>query len=125
MGKQAGAVPDQLRPRLEQMARELGREIYPDGLPRGTKFSELEDIAGNLGDEIARQLIQSQVLEQAEDWPDDELGQCPACGGPARKAPDQPRVLTTTRGDLTWTERIANCPQCRRAFSPSEPVIGP
>jgi hypothetical protein len=61
---------------------------------------------------------------QAEEWPEDELGECPSCGGAARKAPDQPRVLTTTRGDVTWKERVANCPHCRRAFFPSEPVVG-
>ena len=33
-------------------------ELYPRGLPRGTKFSELEAVAGALGDEIARQLIE-------------------------------------------------------------------
>ena len=74
--------------------------FIPDGLPRGTKFSELETVAGALGDEMARQLIEINVQEQADDWPEDELGECPVCGGAARKAPDQPRVLTTTRGDV-------------------------
>ena len=124
MSKDTSAVRDQLRPRLGQIARELGREIYPDGLPRGTRFSELEAIAGELGDEIARQLIESHIRGQAEDWPDDELGECPSCGGVARKAPDQPRVLTTTRGDVAWKQRVANCPRCRRAFFPSGPGVG-
>ena len=113
MGKPAGVIRDELRARLGQMARELGREVYPDGLPRGTRFSELEAIAGDLGDEIARQLIETHLGGQAEQWPDNHLGECPSCGGPARKAPDQPRVLTTTRGDVTWRERVANCPRCR------------
>jgi hypothetical protein len=125
MGKDAVSIRNQLQPRLAQMARELGREVYPDGLPRGTKFSELEDIAGALGDEIARHLIEANVAEQADGWPEQELGECPLCGGPARKAPDEPRVLKTTRGDVAWTERIGNCPRCRRAFFPSEPGAGP
>ena len=125
MGKDAAAIRDELRIRLGQMARELGREIYPDGLPRDTKFSELETVAGTLGDEIARQLIETQVRGQAEDWPEPELGECPVCGGPARKAPDEPRVITTTRGDVTWRERVANCPRCRRAFFPSGPDARP
>jgi hypothetical protein len=125
MGKDADAVRDELRPRLGQMAREIGREVYPDGLPRETKFSELEALAGVLGDEIARQIIETYVRGQAEDWPEDELGECPTCGGPARKAPDEPRVLTTTRGDVAWKQRVGNCPRCRRAFFPSGPGAGP
>jgi hypothetical protein len=49
--------------RLGQMARDLATELYPGGLPRGTKFSELETIAGALGDEIARQLIEIDVQD--------------------------------------------------------------
>lgn len=125
MGKDAAAVRGEFQVRLGQMARELGRELYPDGLPRGTKFSDLETLAGALGDEMARQFIETHVRGQAEDWPEDELGECPACGGPARKAPDQPRVLTTTRGDVAWKQRVANCPRCRRAFFPSGSSVGP
>jgi hypothetical protein len=67
MGKDAAVIRAQLQPRLAQMARELGREVYPDGLPRGTKFSELETVAGVLADEIARQLIEANVSQQAQD----------------------------------------------------------
>jgi hypothetical protein len=125
MGKDAATLRAELQPRLAQMARELGRELYPDGLPRGTKFSELETVAGALADEIARQLIEASVSQQAETWPEAELGECPVCGGPARKAPDEPRQLQTTRGSVVWTERVRNCPPCRRAFFPSEPGVGP
>src|SRR5512135_420249 len=100
MSKDAAAIRDQLQPRLAQMARELGREVDPDGLSRDTKFSELEAVASALGDEIARQIIEANVSEQADDWPEAELGGCPVCGGPARKAPDEPRVLLTTRGEI-------------------------
>jgi hypothetical protein len=124
MGKDAAAIRDELRSRLGQMARELGRDVYPEGLPRGTKFSDLEAVAGALGDEIARQLIEINVQEQADDWPEDEIGECPICGGAARKAPDQPRVLTTTRGDVAWKPRVGNCPSCRRAFFPPESGAG-
>ena len=93
MGKDAAQIRMEFHSRLGQMARELAKELYPDGLPRGTKFSELETIAGALGDEMARQLIEINVQEQADDWPEEELGECPVCGGAARKAPDEPRVL--------------------------------
>lgn len=115
---------NELRVRLGQIARELGREVYPDGLSRDTKFSELEQVAGALGDEIARQLIETQVRGQAEDWSAEALCQCPECGGPSSQAPDQPRVLTTTRGDVGWNQRVGYCTRCRRAFFPSEPSVG-
>jgi predicted nucleic acid-binding Zn ribbon protein len=124
MGKDAAVIRKEFHARLGRMARELAKDLYPDGLPRGTKFSELEAVAGALGDEMARQLIEINVREQADDWPEDELGECPVCGGAARKAPDEPRVLTTTRGDVAWKQRVANCPRCRRAFSPSESRAG-
>jgi hypothetical protein len=124
MGRDVAEIRGEFQTRLNQIARELAGELYPRGLPRGTKFSELEAIAGALGDEMARQMIEINVQEQADDWPEDELGECPVCGGPARKAPDQPRVLMTTRGEVAWKQRAANCPRCRRAFFPSESSVG-
>jgi hypothetical protein len=124
MGKDVAEIRKEFHTRLGQMARELAKELYPDGLPRGTKFSELEAVAGAVGDEMARQLIEINAQEQADDWPEQELGECPVCGGVARKAPDEPHVLTTTRGDVAWKERVANCPRCRRAFFPSGPSVG-
>ena len=125
MGKDAATVVNEMRIRLGQIARELGREAYPDGLARDTKFSELEELAGALSDEIARQLIETQVRGQAEEWTGSETETCPECGGHASRAADEPRVLMTTRGDVGWKERVGHCPRCRRAFFPSEPSVGP
>jgi hypothetical protein len=122
MGKDAAAIRNESHPRLGPIARQLGRAVDPDGLPRGTRSSELEAIAGALGDEGARQLIEIPIRGQADDWPEDELGECPGCGGPAPKAPDPPRVLTTTRGDGAGKQRVGDGPRCRRAFVPSGPV---
>ncbi len=107
MGQDAAEIRKEFHPCLGEISREL----------------KLEDVAGALGDETARQLIELSVQEQADDWPEEELGECLICGGAARKAPDQPRVLTTTRGSVEWKQRVTNCPRCRRAFLPSEPSI--
>jgi hypothetical protein len=124
MGKDARSLPVELKSELGRIARQVGREIYPDGLPRDIKFSELEGVAGVVGDEIARQIIEIQVEEQAGAF-EDVLCECPECHGQARRAPDQPRVLATTRGEVQWNERVANCPRCRRAFFPSESSVRP
>jgi hypothetical protein len=125
MGRDVGSIRAELNPELQQLARQLARKVFPDGLPRGTKFSELEDIAGALGDEIARQLIESNVREQTADWPEGDSAPCPECRGPTSKAPDRPRSLMTTRGEVAWTEHARYCPRCRRAFFPSGPGAGP
>ena len=49
MGKAHVAISDRRRIRPGRMARESGREIYPDGLPRGIKSSDLEAMAGDPG----------------------------------------------------------------------------
>jgi hypothetical protein len=51
-------TPVELKSELGRIARKLGREIYPDGLPQDIKFSDLEGVAGVVGDEIARQIIE-------------------------------------------------------------------
>lgn len=122
MGKDARSLSAEFQSELGRIARQLGREVYPDGLPRETKFSELESLAGVLGDEIARQIIKTQVEVQAECF-EEQLGECPECHGPAHQMPDQPRVLATTRGEVQWNERVATCPRCRRAFFPSESSV--
>jgi len=114
------------RPRDSRLDRPVELVIREcEGLPRGTKFSELEDIAGALGDEIARQLIESNVQEQTADWPEEDSTPCPECRGPTSKAPDRPRSLMTTRGEVTWTEHARYCHRCRRTFFPSGPGTGP
>ena len=81
MGKDAAEIRKEFHARLGRIARELARELYPNGMPRGTKFSELEDVAGALGDEMARQLIEINVQEQADDWPEEELGSARSAAG--------------------------------------------
>ena len=63
VGKDAATIRDDLKPLLSQIARQLGREVFPDGMPWGTKLSELELIAAGLGDEIARGIIEASVQE--------------------------------------------------------------
>ena len=125
MGRDVGSIRSELTPELQSLARQLGRKAFPDGLPQGTKFSELEAIAGALGDELARQLIESNVQEQAADRPEGDATTCPECRGPTSEAPDQPRSLRTTRGEVTWTEHARYCHRCRRTFFPSGPGAGP
>lgn len=125
MGKDAASIPDDLRPLLSQFAEQIGRKVYPDGLPRGTKFSELETFAGLVGDEIGRSLIESQARAQAEGLSQDSAPPvCPTCGQTARAGPHEHRDLTTTQGPVAWDEPTSHCSACRRSFFPSVPGLG-
>ena len=123
MGKDAVTIPDEVRPLLERMADQLSEQIFPGGMPWGTKFDQLETLAGALGDEIARQMIQANIRQQAT-APPEAVGTCPTCGRQGRAAPSEPRELTTTQGIVGWVEPGQHCPHCRRAFFPSEPSSG-
>ena len=118
MGKDAVPLRQQLRARLGQMARELGQELDPDGLPTDITFSDLEAIAGEVADEVARQLIENQVKAQAEASAQERPGLCPSCGGALREAPAQPREVLTTRGRVRGRENRSHCSRCRGPFPP-------
>jgi hypothetical protein len=123
MGKDAVLVPDEIQPLLAGIASQLSEQVFPGGMPWGTKFDHLEALAGALGDEIARQMIQGNVDRQAT-TSSESVKTCPTCGWEGRAAPDEPRELMTTRGSVAWTEPAQHCPSCRRAFFPSEPSAG-
>ncbi len=118
MGKDAAQLHAEFQARLGQFARQLHREIFADGLPEGMTFSELEDIAVAVGHEISRELIENQLRARPQVDPQVQTTLCPVCAGPLRKGPAQTRKLSTTRGQVTWTETTRKCPRCRRAFSP-------
>jgi hypothetical protein len=120
MGKDAVTIPDQVRPLLARMADQLSEQVFPGGLPWGTKFDHLETLAGALGEEIARQMIQANIAQQATTSPE-AVETCPTCGRQGRAAPNEPRVLNTTQGPVAWVEPTQYCSHCRRAFFPSEP----
>ncbi len=121
MGKDIARRTEEFQARVTQFARELSEEMFPEGLPEGMTFTELEEAAVEVGDEVSRTLIEGRVKARARSDTDREPRACPECGGPLRDGPRRDRKLTTTRGLVTWTEATQHCPRCRRAFSPSRP----
>jgi hypothetical protein len=125
MGKDVASIPDSLRPMLSQFADQIGREIYPHGLPRGTKFSQLETLSALIGDELGRSILESQTRAQADKLSQDSTSAvCPTCDHTARAGPVEHRDLTTTQGTVAWNEPAAYCPSCRRSFFPSISSLG-
>jgi hypothetical protein len=115
------------RAEVQAVAAELRKKVFgSQGVPEwGTKFSEIEDIACEIGDAISCEIMQQAVAEQAR-TPPASAGVC-ACGQATIKDPDEPaepHPLQTSRGDIGWQEPKEYCPACRQAFFPSVPSVG-
>lgn len=124
MGKDAVVRYREFQRRLAQYSRELSAEMFPEGLPEGLSFSDLEVAAEQVGNQVSRDLIEGHIRARAERDTEAAPGSCPECHGPLAPGPRRDRRLTTTRGQVDWTEETSHCPRCRRAFSPSGPGPG-
>jgi RNase P subunit RPR2 len=120
MGKDALARYREFQRRLAQYTQELSAEMFPEGLPEGLTFSDLEEAAERVGNQVSRDLMERHIQARPEGAP----ATCPECDGPLKPGQDRDRRLTTTRGRVSWTEKTTHCPRCRRAFSPSGPNSG-
>jgi hypothetical protein len=109
-----------LAPALQAAAKNVVRHAYgPDGLPWHTRFTDVEDIAVQLGDLLAREVLHIALQGQAARPRPDDLTACPSCSGPLQQRPDQRRDLKARPGAVAWDEPATSCPRCRRAFFPS------
>jgi hypothetical protein len=126
--KKVPAVVEHVQPYIEGVAKSLVDRIYgPQGLPWGTKLTELEDMV------IAvRQVLSEKMLEQAlerqaqtaEQRPE-PFRQCSGCQGPVEDRPEpEPRNVETRAGGAAWDEPHCYCRKCRQAFFPSEQESG-
>jgi hypothetical protein len=110
---------------IQGVAKHFLQEVYgPEGLPWGAKFSELEELAVQVGRAVSRSLMNQALAGQAEHVPE-AAENCGACGGAVQSGPPpEPRALTTSVGAVQWSEPKRYCPQCRAAFFPSGPRPG-
>lgn len=114
----------EFRERMARHAREVSAELFPEGLPEGMTFTDLERAAVAVGDQVSREIIQERVRARTRSDENRPSANCPEYGGPLNEGPRRKRGLGTTRGEVTWTEKPQRCPRCRRAFSPSRPSDG-
>jgi hypothetical protein len=78
--KAPAVVKDDLQNLLDGLAKELNRRIYGEaGIPWGTKFADIEELAVQIGQEISRGMIEQGVGRQADDVPA-EAESCSGCG---------------------------------------------
>jgi hypothetical protein len=129
MAKKQKATPgvDKEVAYIKGVAKSLVDRLYgPDGLPWGTKFTELEATVAAVRQVLTEEMLQQALARQAArvDRPP-EYDRCPACGQAtqADESP-QPRRLETGGGDAVWVEPKTRCQKCRRDFFPSEQEFG-
>jgi hypothetical protein len=115
-----------LSPSLHKLVQEVAEkvvvELYgPDGAPvLGTLFDAIETAGVNVGDAVARAVIEQAAQRQANQFPAERC----RCGVHLEDPGQEPKALTTRRGDVGWREPSGYCPTCRRAFFPSGPSVG-
>jgi hypothetical protein len=123
--KDPAVVKDDLQNLLGGLAKELNRRIYGEGgIPCGTKFADIEELAVQIGQEISRGMIEQGVGRQADDVPS-EAENCSGCGVSVEPTNDnETRAVQTRVGTAQWNEPKRYCPKCRAAFFPSVPGAG-
>ncbi len=109
-----------LRIALEGTAKNFLHKVYgPEGMPWGTRFEELEDLAVAVGDEVARQMVNQALAQQAGTPAAANFHNCSQCGRPVLPEKTNPRIVQTRVGDVEWSEPEGYCGRCRKAFFPS------
>jgi hypothetical protein len=126
--KNVPAGVEEVRPYLEGVAKNLVDRIYgPQGLPWGTRLTELEDMVLAVREVLSEKML-AQALErqaQASEQRPEPLQRCSRCQGPvAAKSDPEPRNVQTRAGEAEWDEPHCYCRKCRQSFFPSEQESG-
>ncbi len=110
---------------IDGTAKYFIEKLYgPDGMPWGTRFADLEELSFQLGQAIARAMMDQALAGQSQTVPP-EAETCSGCGGPVAPSDEtQPRAVLTRMGTAHWPEPKRYCPRCRAAFFPSDPGAG-
>ncbi len=121
------AISHQLQDRIGALADELRKELYgPKGYPPwGTKFVEMEQQTGEVGDALACAMLSHGLQEQAE-AEGHPAGKCGGCGEPIPFEEVAGRLLQARRGMASIRHTIAT--RCKviaktRSLTHCEPPI--
>ena len=109
---------------IQGVAKHFLQKVYgPEGMPWGTKFSELEELTAQIGQAVSRSMMNHALANQAQDVPE-HAENCGVCGEVVRAGPPELRIVATTVGPVRWEQPKRYCPQCRAAFFPPVPRTG-
>lgn len=111
------AMDSELRARISGIVLALA-EQEQGRLRRAGTFVDLEELACEIGDEVARQVMSHQLTERCDLASEAEECSCPDCGHGCLQSDPEHRRLTSTRGELSYCEPSFHCRHCRRSFFP-------
>ena len=112
-----------MRTRVKAMVEQLAREHQRELAVAGT-LVDLEELTCQIGDEFARQLCESELVNRARQTADAEQCECPECGLPCPRGQPEPVVLQGLRGEVGFNQPSYFCRHCRRSFFPSGGATG-
>ena len=107
---------DRLRQRVLAVVMQLAAEEKERLAALGT-FAEIEDLAAEIGDEVARQLARFELTRRAEAMIETGVHACPECGKEAPVEMErEPLILQGMRGEIEYSEPVCKCTRCRVSF---------
>jgi len=112
-------MDDRIRERVQGFVDELLRE-EKSSLKKARTLLEIENQAIEIGDELVRQLANSDLAQRAEKVAQQTEHLCPDCGKMRDlEADTEPLILQGKRSEIEYSEPRCHCPSCRRDFFPS------
>lgn len=111
-------MDDRLRERVQGFVEQLLRE-EKSSLKKVRTLLEIENQAIEIGDELVRQLANSDLTQRAEKVAEQTEHDCPDCGKIcALEADTEPLILQGKRSEVEYSEPRCHCTRCRRDFFP-------
>ena len=112
-------MDDRLKQRVRGFVEQLLQE-EKTSLRSARTLLEIEELTGEVGDEIARLLASGELAQRAAEVASADPHPCPECGGACGVEPDrEPLILRGRRGEIEYSEPRCHCRSCRRDFFPS------
>jgi len=118
---------DELKAEIAKLTRELAERQMENILlddQYGSPFEAVEVLSAEIGDTVARELIEHQACLVNDQHPPERVCKCPQCERPAELKRVRKRQLQTIRGQIEIPEPEHYCPKCRRSFFPSDTAVG-
>jgi len=112
-------MDDQLKVQIRELAQQLLAR-QKGTFRKARTLLDLEQLTAQIGDELTRQLANTDLAERAEETAQVFEHACPECGKRCPVEADrEPLILQGQRGEIEYSEPRCHCRSCRRDFFPS------